>query len=405
MMGIAYWGEIFFPEVFPMKYIPRLAEASLLEALHSGKVVLVLGARQVGKTTMVKQILAGRSAVFLNFDIEIDRLKFLSASHLEPRDALQRLNSPDILVIDEAQRLPETARIVKGWHDSNIPCVVVLLGSSSLSLLDQSAEPLTGRNYKIPLPPLTFRETLADQSWYHPAMISVDLQRDFSAQIETLLLERLAFGSYPEVVCSAKKEPTLHALAGDYLLKDILHFGLVKTPEVLRKLLTLLAHQSGSEVSIHELSTTLGIARQTIERYLALLEDTYIIFRLASFSRNPRKEIAKSQKIFFWDTGIRNALISDFSTSPDRSDIGPLWENWVIAEFAKKNLLSGTLAQLNFWRTRNGSEVDLVVRRNQLLTAYEIKWNPKKRVTTAFSEIYGVPIERISRTELDAILI
>lgn len=387
-----------------MKYIPRSAEKTLLEAIGAGKVVMILGARQVGKTTLVTQTLAKEKVAILNFDIELDRQRFLSASRLDPADALTRFGSPDILVIDEAQRIPETGRIIKGWYDRKLSCVFVLLGSSSLSLLDQSAEPLTGRNIKIPLPPLTFNEILAAESWYSPKMKPAALRVDFSAQIDALLLERVVFGGYPEVVRSPKKEQLLLSLAGDYLLKDILHFGLVKTPEVLRKLLALLAHQCGAEVSVHELATTLGIARQTVERYLALLEDTYIIFRLPAFSMNPRKEITKSHKIFFWDTGIRNAILSDFSLSPTRSDIGMLWENWVIAEFAKRNLLSGSLSQLHFWRTRNGSEVDLIVRTNRALAAYEIKWSGKKRATTAFTEEYKVPLIRISRTELDALL-
>ncbi|HOW51872.1 MAG TPA: ATP-binding protein [bacterium] len=387
-----------------MKYIPRSAEKTLLEAIVAGKVVMILGARQVGKTTLVTQTLAKEKVAILNFDIELDRQRFLSASRLDPADALTRFGSPDILVIDEAQRIPETGRIIKGWYDRKLSCVFVLLGSSSLSLLDQSAEPLTGRNIKIPLPPLTFTEILAAESWYSPKMEPAALQADFAAQIDALLLERVVFGGYPEVVRSPKKEQLLLSLAGDYLLKDILHFGLVKTPEVLRKLLALLAHQCGALVSVHELSTTLGIARQTVERYLALLEDTYIIFRLPAFSMNPRKEITKSHKIFFWDTGIRNAILSDFSLSPTRSDIGMLWENWIIAEFAKRNLLSGSLSQLHFWRTRNGSEVDLVVRTNRAFAAYEIKWSAKKRATTAFTEEYKVPVTRISRTELDALL-
>lgn len=251
--------------------------------------------------------------------------------------------------------MPETGRIIEGWFDRKLSCGFVLLGSSSLSLIDQSAEPLTGRNVKIRLSPLTFKETLAAESWHSPDMKPVALKSDFAAQIDALLLERVVFGGYPEVVGSPKKEQLLLTLAGDYLLKDILNFGLVKTPEVIRKLLSLLAHQCGALVSVHELANAMGIARQTVERYLALLEDTYIIFRLPAFSTNPRKEITKSQKIFFW-------------------------------------------------RTRNGSEIDLVVKTNSALAAYEIKWKAKRRATTAFTEDYKVPVTHISRTEIDAAL-
>ncbi len=187
----------------------------------------------------------------------------------------------------------------------------------------------------------------------------------------------------------------LRELSSDYLWKDILQTGLVKTPDLIKRLLLLLAHQAGSEVSVNELATQLQMARATVDRYLDLLEQTFVIFRLPSFSTNPRKEIAKSQKIFFWDTGIRNALLNVFSSDPYRPDIGALWENWVIAEVAKYKALHGSPAELYFWRTRAQSEVDLVVKQGNRLRAFAIKWSPRRVSASAFRAAYGVEVETL----------
>lgn len=211
-----------------------------------------------------------------------------------------------------------------------------------------------------------------------------------------LLMQRMAYGSYPEVVTSADPVPFLRELSSDYLWKDILQSGLIKTPDLIRRLLVLLAHQAGSEVSVNELATKLQMARATIERYLDLLEQTFVIFRLPAFSTNPRKEITKSHKIFFWDTGIRNALINAFSTEEMRPDLGSLWENWVIAEVFKRNALLGFPAELFFWRTRSQSEVDLVVRQGSSLQAFEIKWSSSGRISgRAFRDAYDTEVQSI----------
>ncbi len=175
----------------------------------------------------------------------------------------------------------------------------------------------------------------------------------------------------------------------------MLQTGLVKTPDLIKRLLLLLAHQAGSEVSVNELATQLQMARPTVDRYLDLLEQTFVIFRLPSFSTNPRKEIAKGQKVFFWDTGIRNALLNAFSTDALRPDIGTLWESWVIAEVAKRNVLLGSPAELFFWRTRAQSEVDLVVKQASGLRAFEIKWSTRRVAGRAFRDAYGVEVEPV----------
>lgn len=376
-------------------YLKRDAERLLADILEGDKIGVILGARQVGKTTLVEHVLGGRSTAFLNMDVEVDKSRFLAAASLSPRDGLRSLGSPEVLVVDEAQRLPETSRIIKGWHDSRVAAKVVLLGSSSLDLLDQAAESLTGRNRKLVLPPLLFSETLGTQEWVTPGATSGHLREHFAPQLRTFLLQRMSFGSYPEIVTSGQPIRLLRELSSDYLWKDVLQAGLVKTPDLIKRLLMLLAHQAGSEVSVNELATQLQMARPTVDRYLDLLEQTFVIFRLPSFSTNPRKEIAKSQKVFFWDTGIRNALLSAFSTDAFRPDIGVLWENWVIAEIAKRNALLGSPAELFFWRTRGQSEVDLVVKQAGILQAFEIKWSPRRVSGKAFREAYGVDVQCI----------
>jgi len=376
-------------------YIKRAAEQALKEILAGDKVGVILGARQVGKTTLVEHVLAGQPAVFLNFDVEVDKARFRAAAALAPNDALRSLGNPSLLVIDEAQRLPEASRILKGWHDARLPAKFLLLGSSSLDLLDQAAESLTGRNRKLVLPPLMFSETLGTQMWANAEAAPGHLCRHFAPQLRAFLMQRLSFGSYPEVVTSEHPAQLLRELSSDYLWKDVLQTGLVKTPDLIKRLLLLLAHQAGSEVSVNELAVQLQMARPTVDRYLDLLEQTFVIFRLPSFSTNPRKEIAKSQKVFFWDTGIRNALLNVFSTDEFRPDIGALWENWVIAEVAKRNALLGSPAELFFWRTRARSEVDLVVKQGSVLRAFEVKWSPRRVTGRAFRDAYGVEVEPI----------
>ena len=376
-------------------YIQRTAESRLVALLEGRKVVIIFGARQIGKTTLVQRVLTGRKVVSLNFDVEIDKLRFQAAASLSPIDALKSLGNPEYLVVDEAQRVPQTGRIVKGWYDASLPVKILLLGSSSLELLDHATESLTGRNEKLFLPPLLFDEVIRSRDWCPEGMPLADISRHFPEPVHTCLLQSLAFGGYPEVVTTVDKPALLRNVSSDYLWKDILQTGLVKSPDPIKRLLMLLAHQVGSEVSVHELATQLHMARQTVERYLELLEQTWVIFRLPSFSTNPRKEIAKSRKIYFWDTGIRNALLGTFSTDELRPDIGSLWENWVVAEVAKRNGLLGGSSELHFWRSRAQSEVDLVIRTGDRLRAFEIKWKGRRPVGRAFHAMYGIDVEML----------
>lgn len=371
-------------------HISRIAEHQLRTILAGNKIGLILGARQVGKTTLVEHVTKRNKTLTLNFDVDTDKLRFIAISQLAPSDALVSLGQPEILILDEAQRLPETARIVKGWHDVNLPVRIVMLGSSSLELLSHATESLTGRNEKLCLPPLLFEETLQTQPWFAETYPRNVLLETFAAPLHSFLLERMAYGAYPEVVTTSTREHLLRNLAADYLWKDILQTGLVKTPDLIKRLLMLLAHQTGSEVSTHELATQLRMACTTVDRYIDLLEQCFVIFRLPAYSTNPRKEISKSKKIFFWDTGIRNALLNQFSTDELRPDLGSLWENWVIAEIAKRNLIESSPYELFFWRSRHSSEVDLVVTRGTELKAFEIKWRQQRIACRAFTDAYGI---------------
>ncbi|KKT72551.1 MAG: hypothetical protein UW69_C0089G0009 [Microgenomates group bacterium GW2011_GWA2_44_7] len=341
-------------------YIPRLAEKNLHDGLKSGKIIILLGARQVGKTTLLKHTLKGESTLFLNLDTQVDREKLLKAAAITPSEAIRNLGSPETIVIDEAQRLPEVSRIVKGWFDYEVSSRIILSGSSSLDLLDQSAESLTGRNVKIHLPPLLFEEMVRTQNWF--PLFEAARQTDthaFSDQFSPHLLSAMVYGGYPDVFTNDDKPSKLTSLVTDYLLKDILQISLVKNPELIQKLLTLLAYQTGSIISTNELANNLLTSRATIEKYLDLLEKIYVVFRLPAFSSNPRKEITKGHKMYFWDTGIRNALIGEFSL--------------------------------------NQSEVDLVIKEiTGELKAFEIKWSPGK-TTKAFTPKYHIPVNLIHR--------
>ena len=358
---------------------------------------MILGARQVGKTTLIKHVLSNKSAIFFNFDIDVDVNRFFALTSLPPKDALYSIGNPDFLVIDEAQRKPDVFRIVKGWFDSNLPVKIILLGSSSADIAKHSAESLIGRNEKINLPALVFPEVLQSQSWFNASLRPDEISKSFQNQIEELLMQSVVFGSYPEVVLTGDKRSIVTNLAVDYLLKDILQLGLIRDPETIRRLISLVARQIGSTVSINELANTLNISRSTVERYLNLLEQTYVIFRLPAYSTNPRKELTKSQKIFFWDTGIRNAVLGEFSMDKLRADIGPLWENWVIAEVAKHNLIMGSRNKLFFWRARDGSEIDLVFKNGDKIKAIEIKWSDTGGRNKAFRDAYNIDVQNINR--------
>ncbi len=345
--------------------IDRTIERQLTADTGRRKVIVITGARQVGKTTLVNALAAGRKKVLmLNCDNHDDR------AALEDKTTTQLgalMEGYDLVFIDEAQRVPGIGLTIKMIGDMKPDAQVIATGSSSLELAEGINEPATGRHIDYMLFPLSLEELAAHTS-----------EREERRMLGT----RLIYGTYPEVVTqAADARRTLMTLASDYLYKDLLAYRGVKKPEVLSKLLRALALQVGSEVSYNELSGLLGIDKATVESYIGLLEKCFVIFRLDSFSRNARNEIKKGKKIYFCDNGIRNAIISNFASPEMRTDMGALWENLMISERRKRNIYHNTYSQMYFWRTHEQKEIDLVEETDGMLHAYEFKWNGKARAS------------------------
>ncbi len=375
-------------------YITRLLEEQITQSLRNRKVLLLLGARQVGKTTLIEHLLSARRGEMLNMDIEVDQARLLSAAKLAPAEALRSLgagNADSALVIDEAHRVPSIGRIVKGWYDARVPAKIILLGSSSATLLDTAASELAGRNEKLWLTPLLFEEVLRQQRWYDGQREPVEVQTDFSAQVRALLLNRLVYGSYPEAYLTDDPRQYLTNLSSDYLLKDIFTASIVRSPEDVRRLLLELASELGRMVSVSQLATRLAISRPTVQRYLDLLEGIFVIFSLPAYYTDGVKEVTKSRKYYFWDTGVKNALQREWVVGESRSDLTALWENWVLAEIIKQSWTQRRHEDLFFWRSRNDSTVDLVVKRGRELHAFDIRWQPRGwRPSLSFMRTYQV---------------
>ena len=340
------------------------------------KVIVLLGARQVGKTTLLSQLAEGRRRVlWLNCDNVDDALLLEGRSSTELRAMLAPY---DIAFIDEAQRVAGIGLTLKKIGDLRLETVVIVTGSSSLDLADEVYEPATGRLIEYRMFPFSLPELAAHST-----------ERDE----RRLLATRMIFGLYPEVVTdpSHAKQVLMH-LADSYLYKDLLSFRGIKKPDLIQKLVRALALQLGSEVSFHELAQLLGVDRGTVESYINLLEKCFVVFRLDSYSRNLRNEIKKGKKIYFYDNGIRNAVLSNFAPLELRTDCGPLWENLMVSERVKRHAYRGSYAQLHFWRTHNQQEIDLIEEEDGQLRAYEFKWNPAKARTSspprAFVEAY-----------------
>lgn len=328
------------------------------------KVVCLFGPRQTGKTTLMKRVydrFEGRKD-FLNGDFTDD-----CALLVPERSALNRLAGHlDLLFVDEAQNVPDIGRVLKLLHDTFPRLRVAASGSASFDLRRKTGEPLTGRQVVLELFPLSLAERAPSVS-----------------QRQTVIEEGMVYGGYPEIVTTrdpGEKEKQLRRLVADHLLKDI--FAAVDVnKDRLHDLLRLLAFQIGSEVSLNELATATRMDVKTVDRYLGLLEDAYIILRLGGFSRNLRKEVAKSRKVYFMDVGIRNALLQAFQPLPLREDTGRLWENYLIVERHKRNVYEGRQVGTWFWRTYDQQEIDYIEEENGALLAAEFKWKSGKRVS------------------------
>lgn len=342
----------------------RKLEPLIEKNLFKGKVIIVYGPRQVGKTTLVKQILnkyPEQSRYYLCDLIEnIDFFSYQNASNVAK--SLSRLK---LVVIDEAQRIENIGLVLKIIHDLNPDLQILVTGSSSFDLANKINEPLTGRSLSFWLYPLAIEEIF-------------DLSQipDLNSQLPDLL----RFGLYPNIYQTDfdQKAIILNELATNYLFKDILNWENLKNPLLLQNLLRMLALQLGSEVSYHELATTLRVDIKTIIRYLDLLEKAFIIFKLPAFSRNLRKEINKTRKYYFYDLGLRNSLIPNFKMLSQRTDVGPLWENFCILERKKTLAYQQKLAYTYFWRTYDQQEIDYIEDFENRLLTFEFKWNVQK---------------------------
>ena len=346
--------------------VSRIVYQSLNDELFAGKALLVLGPRQAGKTTLLRTLIAGRSeaSVWLNCD-EPDVRRILQ----EPTASLLNnlIGEATLVVIDEAQRVKNIGLTLKLIVDQLPTVQLIATSSSSLELANEINEPLTGRKLEYLLLPFSTQELVQ-----HHGLL----------EERRLLSQRLVYGLYPDVVNQPGKERrTLQNLSGSYLYKDIFRFQDLRKPEILETLLEALALQLCSEVSYHELAQTVGVDAATVRRYIDLLEKAFVTFRLRSFSRNLRNELKKSRKIYFYDNGIRNAIINNFQSLDLRSDQGALWENFMISERQKYRHFHEMYTNRYFWRTKQQQEVDYLEDRDGQLYAYEFKWKPKTRVS------------------------
>lgn len=363
----------------------RRIKETVEKALFKGKVIIIYGPRQAGKTTLVKSILekSKHTSRYVNADERDVRIAMEDKTSTELKAFL---GNDDIVVIDEAQRVRNIGLTLKLLIDTFPKMQIIVTGSSSFDLANQVNEPLTGRKEEFFLPPLSFGE-FVDAVGTHDA--------------NRLLEHRMVYGMYPEIVLSSQteSEKLLRELTKSYVFKDILSFGHIRHPEVVEKLLTALALQTGSEVSYTELSRLIGISKETIERYIRILEQAFIIFTLAPWSRNVRTELRKLRKIYFWDTGLRNVLINNLNPLELRQDVGALWENFLIVERRKKNMQEGRYARAFFWRTHQQQEIDYLEDYNGRLDAFEFKWgngtwNPPAVFTTAYPNAHTIIINR-----------
>jgi predicted AAA+ superfamily ATPase len=355
--------------------IKRTLEDNIKKKLADKKAIIVMGARQVGKTTLLEMILEGKEhTLWLSGDEPDIRAIFEDATSTRLK---AYFGNNKYIVIDEAQRIKNIGLNLKLITDKIKEVKVIATGSSSFELANSIGESLAGRKWEYMLYPLSFLE----------------LSRHYGLLDEKRLLpHRLVYGSYPDVVSSGEDERILlKELISSILYKDILRLEEIKSPDKLDKLLRALAYQVGSQVSYNELAQICGLSQKTVEKYIDVLEKAYIVFRLGSFSRNLRNELKKSRKIFFWDNGIRNALIADFSPAETRQDIGALWENYLISERLKLLSYSGVASGTWFWRTQQQQEIDYIEEQDGKLRAYEIKWSPKAKAAGKKSFITAYP--------------
>lgn len=356
--------------------IKRILQSELSKRVDWKKVIILLGPRQVGKTTLVEELASqlGHDYLLLTGD-EFQTVEFLSNPNFEFLKSF--IGKHKVIIIDEAQRIPEIGLTLKLMADHFTGIQLIVTGSSSLELASSVNEPLTGRKWEYKIFPISWQE-LTDWQGLAKAL----------PKLEKLLV----FGSYPEIISNTGEEiALLQNLSSSYLYKDLLNFKGIRRPELLHKLLQALAWQVGSEVSYNELSRTVQADKSTVSAYIELLEKAFIVFKLNPFSRNLRSEISSSRKIFFIDNGMRNSIIGNYAALSNRNDIGQLWENFLISERQKLLSYNGFYGKTYFWRTTRGQEIDYVEEIDGKIFAFEFKWNPKakSKFPTSFVESYN----------------
>ena len=355
--------------------IHRILEDKISGLLGNGKAIIIMGARQVGKSTLLESVFRQQSDVLWMSGDDVDVQELFSEMTSTRLKAL--LGNSKTLIIDEAQRIPDIGLRLKLITDQIKDVQVVATGSSSFLLASKVNESLMGRKREFRMFPLSFSEMVA-----HASLLE-ELR---------LMPHRMVYGYYPEVVSNPGNEAViLKELADSFLYKDILAIEGINKPDKLVRLLKALAFQIGSQVSYNEVGPLVGVDSKTVERYVDILEKSYIIFRLGTFSRNLRNELKQSRKIYFWDLGVRNAIIGNLAQVENRADIGALWENLVIAERMKHISYNDSLAQCWFWRTQQQKEIDYLEEEDGVLRAYEFKWNDRKaesRMPDAFAKAY-----------------
>lgn len=355
--------------------IVRNAQAAVEKWLFKGKVIVLYGARQVGKTTLCKQLLERYDSKPAYYNCEIQSIKDALGTK-EPQQLKQFIGNYKVIVLDEAQNVPDIGVILKLLIDTYPDIQIIATGSSSFELANATGEALTGRAVQINMYPL---------SWSELASIHNPFER------KALLPKVLQYGMYPDIITRSDNEAKtlLDELSNRYLYKDIFEFENIRRADVIHKLLQLLSFQIGQEVSLNEISNTLGINRRTVERYIDLLEKTFVIFRISSFSRNLRKEINKGFKIYFYDLGIRNSIIQQFQPIELRNDKGGLWENFLICERMKFLQDQNLTPKQYFWRTHDQQELDYIEEYDGQLHAYEFKWKLRRqKAPKAFVKAY-----------------
>ncbi|MBW6514595.1 MAG: ATP-binding protein [Candidatus Syntrophosphaera sp.] len=359
---------------------------NLGDRLVKNKVMLLFGPRQVGKTTLVRRYydLHPGKKLFLNGD---DIVVQTTMASQDQAGILGRVEGYELLIIDEAQRIPNIGLALKILADNRQDLEIIATGSSSFDLMGQLGEPLTGRKTSLLLYPVWVGELLEHHNRF---------------ELDAMLPQLLIYGMYPEIVTASgkqRKTDQLNEITNSYLLKDILELDKVRSAQPVIDLLRLLAFQIGHEVSQNELGKQLGLDHKTVARYLDLFEKSHILIRLGGFSRNLRNEITSKAKYYFYDNGIRNSLIANFNPLELRNDIGMLWENFIITERVKKRAYHSIHANHYFWRTWDQQEIDLIEEREGKLFAYEIKWKKDKfKIPRKFQEAYpGSEITLVNR--------